>query len=36
MAKVRGKDFNLDFATSPNNVRYYYATAGRYAEATAG
>ena len=33
MAKVRGRDFWLDFTTAPNGDRHYYAPSGAYAEA---
>jgi hypothetical protein len=36
IARVRGQDFRLDFATAPDGDRYYYAIAGTYAEATFG
>lgn len=35
MAEVRGRDFHLDYTTSPDGDRYYYALAGAYAEAVA-
>ena len=33
MAKVRGRDFHLDFTTAPDGDRYYFAPKGAYAEA---
>ena len=33
LAEVRGRDFHLDYTTSPDGDRYYYAPAGAYAEA---
>jgi len=33
LAKLRGRDFALDFVTAPNGERYWYALAGAYAEA---
>lgn len=35
MAKVRGRDFPLDFVTSPEGHRYYWAPRGAYERAIA-
>ena len=36
IAKVRGREFVLDFVTAPDGERYYHAPAGAYARAVSG